>query len=635
MDEATRIQLPQGFVPSGTRLSGIYEIDAPLAKGGMGEVYRGHAIETGDPVAIKLIRADMADNEAALALFRREASALNRLHHEAIVRYYVFTLDPMLQRHYLAMELVEGVALSVLIGRGPLSVADAHRLLQRIAAGLQAAHERSIVHRDMSPDNVIVEDGDVTHSRIIDFGIARSTRVGDATVIGSGFAGKYNYVSPEQLGLFGGEVTGKSDIYSLGLVIAQCLLGKPIDMGGSQVDLVDKRRVVPDLAGVDARMRPILERMLQPNPADRPASMAEIAATPLPAESRQAVRQAAKNAAREASAGRKTAAPIRSGAPIHAGGSTKWVVATVAGLGLLAVGGGLFWLNQSAPSPIGAGQPAPSVSLAAAPPTPALRPSPTPAPTPVAPATQPPTATSLPSVASPPAPSAPQPPQQQAAVSPPPSRILVPPAPLTPTERLQRYIRDYNGGDCFLVMATAVSAASAEIDAFASDTSRIDSFDKDFAKANGWEAQIAAGPVAPGQCNAVRYVKRLRADGNAGLAQLSLAREVVKSGQNLEGALTSAMPNVGLFLIGDDGKAHDASTSLVGDGPRRSFSLRMDRFAATRNQPNLLLAIASARPLGALRLTGAAPTGDLLTAAIREAANGSGVEVAMKFFTLD
>ncbi len=145
MTDQTVIQPRPGFVPAGTRLSGIYEIDAPLARGGMGEIYRGHAIETDDAVAIKLIRADMADNEAALALFRREASALNRLHHEAIVRYFVFSLDPGLQRHYLAMEFIEGTSLSDLLTRGPLTIDDTNALQKRMASGLNAAHERGIV----------------------------------------------------------------------------------------------------------------------------------------------------------------------------------------------------------------------------------------------------------------------------------------------------------------------------------------------------------------------------------------------------------------------------------------------------------------------------------------------------------
>ena len=110
--------------------------------------------------------------------------------------------------------------------------------MRRIASGLQAAHERGIIHRDVSPDNIIVPLGDVTRAKIIDFGIARSTKMGDKTIIGSGFAGKDNYVSPEQVGLYGSEVTAKSDIYSLGLLLFYALTGQKLDMGGSQFQLV-------------------------------------------------------------------------------------------------------------------------------------------------------------------------------------------------------------------------------------------------------------------------------------------------------------------------------------------------------------------------------------------------------------
>src|SRR5579871_5352923 len=262
----------------GTRLNGIFEIDAHIASGGMGEIYSGHAIETGDSVAIKVMRSDLADNTMALALFRKEASALHFINHDAIVRYYVFSLDPGIGRHYLAMEFVDGQPLSELLKSGPLSLETTLDLLERLAGGLSAAHQHGIIHRDLSPDNILIPGRDVRHAKIIDFGIARSTRNNDGTIIGSGFAGKYNYVSPEQLGLFGGDVTPKSDIYSLGLVIAECIAGRAIDMGGSQFDVLEKRRRLPDLAAIDSRLRPLIEEMLQPEPADRPDSMATIAA---------------------------------------------------------------------------------------------------------------------------------------------------------------------------------------------------------------------------------------------------------------------------------------------------------------------------------------------------------------------
>ncbi|WP_157091704.1 bifunctional serine/threonine-protein kinase/formylglycine-generating enzyme family protein [Methylobacterium nodulans] len=261
----------------GTRLNGIYEIDELVATGGMGEVYGGRALETGSRVAIKMIRRDMAEDERLLALFRKEAAALHLLQHPAIVRYYVFTTDPDLRCPYLAMEFVEGESLLAIARRRPFDGPAVRVLLRRLAAGLHAAHEVGVVHRDVSPDNIILPDGDAAQAKIIDFGIARS-RLDGSTVIGSDFAGKANYVSPEQLGLYGGIVTAKSDMYGLGLTLVAALLGRPLDMGGSHAEVIRKRQAVPDLDMVDAGLRPILLAMLQPRPEDRPASMAEIAA---------------------------------------------------------------------------------------------------------------------------------------------------------------------------------------------------------------------------------------------------------------------------------------------------------------------------------------------------------------------
>lgn len=264
-------------VSPGTRLSGIYEIDEPIAFGGMGEIYKGHVVETGDPVAIKLMLPEFSGNHAALALFRKEASALHHIHHDAIIRYYVFTVEPVLKRPYLAMEFVNGRTLSdILQSDGPLTFEAAQSLLRRLASGLQAAHENGVVHRDISPDNIILPNNDVKQAKIIDFGIAKTTQHG--TIIAGGFAGKFSYVSPEQLGLFGEQVTAKSDMYSLALVIAEALTGKPLDMGGSQVEVIEKRKKVPGLGAIDMRLRPLLEQMLQPDPTRRPDSMAAVAA---------------------------------------------------------------------------------------------------------------------------------------------------------------------------------------------------------------------------------------------------------------------------------------------------------------------------------------------------------------------
>jgi serine/threonine protein kinase len=270
--------IASGSVRRGVRLNGIYEVGSLIAHGGMGEVYRGFNIVTNDPVAIKMILPELSRNPEAFAMFKREASTLNTLQHEAIVRYFVFSVDPEIQRAYLAMEFVDGPSLSKRLANGPLPIEEVQILRRRLADALDLAHRHGVIHRDISSDNVILPDADARRAKIIDFGIARSQRVGEGTIIGGGFAGKYNYVSPEQLGLAGGEVTAKSDIFSLGLVLAEALRGRPIDMGGSQAEIIDKRRKVPDLSDIHSTMRPLIAAMLQPSPADRPDSMAAVAA---------------------------------------------------------------------------------------------------------------------------------------------------------------------------------------------------------------------------------------------------------------------------------------------------------------------------------------------------------------------
>ena len=132
---------------------------------------------------------------------------------------------------------------------------------------------------------------------------------------------------PEQLGLFGGEVTEQSDIYSLGLVLAAALRGKPLDMSGSQFEVVEKRRSVPDLGDIDEELRPVIEAMLQPDPEDRPESMAEIAratqppATAAPERTATTRRGAHQSISPEAAPPAKPAEPLDVPAPIVAKGA--------------------------------------------------------------------------------------------------------------------------------------------------------------------------------------------------------------------------------------------------------------------------------------------------------------------------
>ncbi len=264
-----------GPLAPGVVLSSTFEIEHLVARGGMGEVYRARHRITGDPIAIKTIRPELAGDEKIAELFKREAQALRNIRHPAIVSYEgVF--DDGTGQLYIAMEYVDGPSLSRLMQNGPLAEADVRRLRDRVADGLAAAHAQGVIHRDLSPDNVILPGGRIDAAKLIDFGIAKQTESSKATVIGNDFAGKYSYAAPEQLGLQGGEVGPRADVYSLGLVLAAAATGTPLDMGNALPSAVQARMRVPDLASVPTGLRGEISGMLQPNPSDRPQSMAEL-----------------------------------------------------------------------------------------------------------------------------------------------------------------------------------------------------------------------------------------------------------------------------------------------------------------------------------------------------------------------
>ena len=260
----------------GTVINNNYRIDQVLKAGGMGEVYRGTEVGTGDPVAIKVILPELAEDEKVGQMFKREARTLRQLQDEAIVRYYNYVHDPNLDAYCLVMSFISGVPLSDHTAEsGPITVGEALVLLRRLAKGLQKAHDLDVVHRDLSPDNVMLPHNDVREAVIIDFGIAKSNVEKEQTLAGQ-FAGKFRYVSPEQLGHFGGDIGGQSDIYSLALLMVAALLGRPLDMGSSIVEAVQTRQTVPDLSEVPNDLRPILTHMLEPDPAHRPQTMEDI-----------------------------------------------------------------------------------------------------------------------------------------------------------------------------------------------------------------------------------------------------------------------------------------------------------------------------------------------------------------------
>ena len=578
-------------VPPGTRLNGIYEIDQMIGAGGMGEVYKGHEIQTGAAVAIKMLLPDMAENEAALALFRREAAALHHLPHDSIVRYFLFSVEPVLQRPYLAMEFVDGRSLSDILAEGPLTFEALVKLMRRIASGLQAAHERGIIHRDVSPDNIIVPLGDVTRAKIIDFGIARSTQLGDKTIIGSGFAGKENYVSPEQVGLFGSEVTAKSDIYSLGLLLFHALSGQKLDMAGSQFQLVEKRRRVPDLGGVDMRIRPLLERMLQPDPADRPATMAEIANWQIGSQPLRGF-----DPLRPAEPLAPLADPHKASRPRR---RSLWLIVAAVGLALVVgeAGYAFYTLVWSVPGSV------------KPPPLPELGPK------------------SQTAVQVPKAP-APLPTQPQPTFTPASGDAAA------RTDRVRRYVEQYNGGDCFFILPVATSANAAVIEGFGASTAPFDALDKAFKRDLGFEASIGVRQVTQAQCPAIKFLSQL--GGNqARTPRINLNSVEVRNGETLSGTIENfANRVVELLLVSDNGEVQSLSYLLKPGTDSLSFSIGMQRGSAG-DGPQLVMAVATPQVLESLRRTKPMAADTFFLQAVSEAQrNTVPIAAAARYFRL-
>lgn len=268
-----------GRIQPGDLLNHIFEVKRFLARGGMGEVFEGVNVSSDERVAIKVMLPALAADPNVQAMFRKEARTLTRLSHPALVQYRVLAQEPQLGVLYIVTEFIDGKNLCDVLGQVSPSEAELTALLEWLASGLQAAHALGAIHRDISPDNVLLENGDLAKARIIDFGIAKDLDPGSKTIVGDGFAGKLAYVAPEQLGDFDREIGPWTDVYSLGLVIMAVANGAGIDLGGSFVDAIDKRRKGIALDAAPAGLRPVLAAMLAPDPANRLRSMGAVLAT--------------------------------------------------------------------------------------------------------------------------------------------------------------------------------------------------------------------------------------------------------------------------------------------------------------------------------------------------------------------
>ena len=250
--------------PVGTLLSNRYRLDAQVGLGGMSTVYRAFDTVLERQVAIKLMHREIAGDSDQLERFRREARAVAQLNHPHIVGVIDAGEegDPDHPTPYIVFEYVEGETLKQRIRRNTkLSVSESIAYAIEIARALGAAHERSIVHRDVKPQNVLIDEEGA--AKVTDFGIARTLHQEGLTADGR-VLGTTDYVSPEQA--LGRPVTGQTDIYSLGIVLFEMLTGDVPFKGENQIAVAMKhvREDLPDVQmrrpEVSAALAAVLDR---------------------------------------------------------------------------------------------------------------------------------------------------------------------------------------------------------------------------------------------------------------------------------------------------------------------------------------------------------------------------------------
>jgi eukaryotic-like serine/threonine-protein kinase len=262
----------------GTSLSGRYRLEARIAAGGMSTVYRALDETLERQVAVKLMNREFASDSDQLERFRREARAVAQLSHPHIVGVIDAGEDD--GRPYIVFEYVEGETLKDRIRRlGRLPITEAVAYAIEIGRALGAAHSRHIVHRDVKPQNVLIDhEGS---AKVTDFGIARTLEEEGLTADGR-VLGTTDYVSPEQA--LGQHVSGQSDLYSLGVVLYEMLTGEVPFTGESQVAVAMKhvRETIPDVQlkrpEVSAALAAVLETATAKRVDERYADDAELIA---------------------------------------------------------------------------------------------------------------------------------------------------------------------------------------------------------------------------------------------------------------------------------------------------------------------------------------------------------------------
>jgi serine/threonine-protein kinase len=254
-------------VNAGLRIQDRYTLTDLLGTGGMAEVWRAHDERLERDVAVKLLRSHLAEDPEFNIRFLSEAQSVARINHPNVVSVLDFGRSE--EAPYLVMELVPGGALSEMTG-APLLPERALELVGRAARGVGAAHELDVVHRDIKPQNILLDhDG---QAKITDFGIASAHGQESLTATGTAI-GSPHYISPEQVS--GDRQTPRSDVYSLGVVLYELLAGvKPFDgdnVTAVAIAHVDRTPEPPSAhnADVDAVLDALVLRCMAKDPAER------------------------------------------------------------------------------------------------------------------------------------------------------------------------------------------------------------------------------------------------------------------------------------------------------------------------------------------------------------------------------
>jgi Protein kinase domain len=221
----------------GIRVTG-YRIEARVGRGGMGEVYRAEQLNLGRKVALKILRPDLAADDGFRRRFLRESRIAAGIDHPNIIPIYEAGEDDGLL--YIAMRYVEGLDLATVLDReGRIGLARTMAILSQVGHALDAAHARGLVHRDVKPANILLAPaagGASEHCYLCDFGLIKEMDATGTLTATDQFVGSVPYVAPEQID--GGAVDGRTDVYSLGCVVFQCLAGSAPYQAETDVEVV-------------------------------------------------------------------------------------------------------------------------------------------------------------------------------------------------------------------------------------------------------------------------------------------------------------------------------------------------------------------------------------------------------------